>query len=156
VERKRRAAEKYRKWAAQNREHLNAKRREARKNNPERFKRAQQRRQANIVQNIASRIRSGINQALRRGKEAKGGRPWESLVGYSANDLIAHIERQFTGRMSWQNFGEWHIDHIIPVSSFRFASVDDPEFRACWALTNLRPLRAKANREKHAKRMMLL
>jgi 5-methylcytosine-specific restriction endonuclease McrA len=50
----------------------------------------------------------------------------------------------------------WHIDHIIPISSFSFSSPEDPEFKAAWALTNLRPLWAAQNISKGAKREVLL
>ena len=40
------------------------------------------------------------------------------LLGYSAIDLKEHIEKQFTDGMSWDNHGEWHIDHKKPISSF--------------------------------------
>jgi hypothetical protein len=58
--------------------------------------------------------------------------------------------------MSWDNIGDWHIDHIVPLASFTFSSADDPEFRAAWALTNLRPLWAADNMRKHARREFLL
>jgi hypothetical protein len=58
--------------------------------------------------------------------------------------------------MSWDNVGKWHIDHIIPLSSFRFTSMDDPEFRAAWALSNLRPMWATENILKGARRLTLL
>ena len=94
---------------------------------------------------------------VRRGlSEGKKGRTWHSLVGYTAAELRTHIERQFTKGMSWENANEWHIDHIIPLSSFRFSSASDPEFRAAWALTNLRPLWAKENVLKGARRIVLL
>ncbi len=80
----------------------------------------------------------------------------ESAVGYSVADLRRHIERQFIDGMSWENMTEWHIDHIVPKSSFAYHSPDDPDFRACWALTNLRPLWRQANISKSAKRTHLL
>lgn len=86
----------------------------------------------------------------------KGGRSWESLLGYSAADLRAHLERQFERGMNWDNYGEWHVDHILPVASFSFASPDDPEFKACWALANLRPLWGTDNLCKSDKRLFLL
>ena len=89
-------------------------------------------------------------------KEEKGGRPWEALVGYTVHQLRTHLERQFRDGMSWGNRSLWHIDHIIPLSSFRFSSVDDPEFKAAWAMTNLRPLWAADNIRKHGKRQTLL
>lgn len=58
--------------------------------------------------------------------------------------------------MSWNNYGEWHVDHIVPVASFSFASADDADFKACWAITNLRPLWADANMQKHDKRTHLI
>jgi hypothetical protein len=38
--------------------------------------------------------------------------------------------------MSWENYGEWHIDHIRPLSSFE---PDTPVSIVC-ALDNLQPL----------------
>jgi len=82
-------------------------------------------------------------------KGKKNGRSWESLVGYTANDLIQHLEKQFDDKMSWDNYGSyWHIDHIKPKSLFAYISESDEEFRKCWALTNLQPLEAKANIKK--------
>jgi len=58
------------------------------------------------------------------------------LLGYSAIDLKNHLEGLFTEGMSWDNYGEWHIDHIIPLYSF------DKETPICVvnALNNLQPL----------------
>lgn len=54
--------------------------------------------------------------------------------------------------MTWDNYGTyWHIDHIRPISSFSFETYYDPDFKICWALENLQPLEAKANRLKSNK-----
>ena len=51
----------------------------------------------------------------------------------------------------------WHIDHIIPQSLLPYSSMEDDNFKKCWALSNLRPLSAKqnlldgANRIRHKK-----
>lgn len=94
-----------------------------------------------------------INMALRGGK---AGRKWQSLVGYTLDDLRCHLERQFVKGMTWRNYGEWHVDHIRPRSSFQFTSADDAEFKACWALTNLQPLWAPDNLSKRDKVLLLL
>ena len=47
--------------------------------------------------------------------------------------------------MTWDNYGEWHIDHIIPISYFDYSSYDDETFKICWDLNNLQPLWAKDN-----------
>jgi hypothetical protein len=42
--------------------------------------------------------------------------------------------------MTWDNYGEWHIDHIKPISSFTFETCDDEQFKECWSLENLQPM----------------
>ena len=98
-------------------------------------------------------MKQAVRLALQGGKR---GRSWENLVGYTVDDLRAHLERQFTKGMTWDNMGEWHVDHILPKVSFTYSSAEDPEFRACWALTNLRPLWGAENISKHAKRLHLI
>jgi hypothetical protein len=82
----------------------------------------------------------------------------ERLLGYTVAELREHLEKQFTKRMNWKRFadGDIHIDHIIPISAFNFENVGDPEWKACWALTNLRPLWAKDNLLKSGKIVSLL
>jgi len=102
---------------------------------------------------LTSHMRSLMHRAL--GK-AKAGRSWRTFVDYSLEELMSHLERQFLPGMTWENKGEWHIDHIIPRSSFEYESPDDPEFKQAWALTNLRPLWAIDNIRKNATREFLL
>lgn len=97
-------------------------------------------------QKIRSSVARGMRYSLGDGKN---GRSWESLVGYTLDDLMAHLEPQFTEGMSWENYGEWHIDHIKPISHFNFGSTSDPEFHQCWSLWNLQPLWASDNLSKH-------
>lgn len=101
---------------------------------------------------VSSAIRSSIYGRLKR---KKGGKRWKDLLGYSPDELKIHLERQFTKGMSWENYGLWHIDHIIPLASFSFETVDDPEFKRAWSLPNLRPLWAKENMKKRADRTLL-
>jgi len=96
------------------------------------------------VKNPQARFRESVGRLVggflkRRGK-SKAGKSFFDSIGYSPFDLIKHIEAQFTKGMTWENYGEWHLDHIIPNSSFNYLSMDDKEFSACWALSNLRPL----------------
>ena len=87
-------------------------------------------------------------QALRG---TKNYRCWEKLVGYTLEQLIDRIERQFQAGMTWENYGEWHIDHIRPIASFTFTKAEDVAFRECWSLDNLQPLWAKDNIKKGSK-----
>jgi hypothetical protein len=60
--------------------------------------------------------------------------------GYTDVELIRHIESQFDESMTWGNHGEWHVDHIIPISWFEFNSIHDAECITCWSLPNLKPI----------------
>ena len=61
--------------------------------------------------------RNLINNYLRRVGKSKEGHTID-LLGYSILELKEHISSLFTDGMSWENYGEWHIDHIKPVISF--------------------------------------
>ena len=93
-------------------------------------------------------VRNVIYQSLHGNKN---GAHWEDLVGYTLNDLKKHLEKQFTDGMNWNNYGEWHIDHIIPLSAFNFTKPKHIGFRKAWELENLQPLWAEENLSKNAK-----
>lgn len=113
------------------------------------------RRRATVMGAIHLRISRAVRLMLIRGKN---GKKTFDILGYTSADLAAHIERQFSGRMSWPRFirGEIHIDHIVPKASFTFSGTDDSEFIACWALSNLRPSWAVDNMKKGDRREFLL
>ena len=111
-------------------------------------KEMRERRAKNPRMRVDDRVSAMIRQALRA---RKGGRKWESLVGYSLSDLMAHLEKNFTDGMSWENIGDWHIDHIRPRVSFVFSSPEDAQFKECWSLNNLQPLWAQENLRKGQK-----
>lgn len=95
---------------------------------------------------IRRRIGSYIHQRL---KSNKKGISWRLKVDYSLDELIDHLEKQFTEEMTWNNYGTyWHLDHIVPVSFFEYDSYDHVEFKMCWSLENLQPLEAKKNMSK--------
>jgi hypothetical protein len=79
----------------------------------------------------------------------KHGRKTMDFFDYDMDELRAHMEAQFVEDMSWDNYGEWHIDHIKPCVLFDH---QDPEqVRKCWALSNLQPLWAEDNLKKGAR-----
>lgn len=100
------------------------------------------------------RLRIAISTTMRKSLRGhKSGRHWEDLVGYTLDDLMRHLEPLFQPGMSWETYGlyGWHIDHIKPEVAFTYDSPDDPQFKECWALSNLQPLWAKDNMSKGAK-----
>jgi len=99
-----------------------------------------------------NRLSNAISASMRNALYGnKNGYHWEALVNYNLPELRKHLQKQFTDGMSWDNYGEWEIDHVIPVSAFTFASPDDIDFKRCWSLANLRPLWMKDNRSKGKK-----
>lgn len=71
-----------------------------------------------------------------------------SVIGYNKQQFAEHMESMFEHGMSWSNHGEWHVDHIIPVSELVRCGVTDPA--KINALENLRPMWAKDNMSKGA------
>lgn len=97
---------------------------------------------------LARAMRCAIGRGVRG---TKGGRLRN--LDYTMEELRIHLERQFSQGMRWDNYGRWHVDHIIPLSQFGDAP---EEFRRAWALANLRPLWARENLTKQARRTHLI
>jgi len=70
------------------------------------------------------------------------------LVGCSILQLKKHLEEQFKEGMCWENHGlyGWHIDHILPCSSFDMTIIDNQ--KKCFNYKNLQPLWATENLSK--------
>ena len=90
----------------------------------------------------------GIYAAI---KNHKNGRHWESLVGYTLIDLMKSLEKQFDSEMTWENYGQWTIDHKIPIAAFNFEKPEQIDFKRCWVLSNLQPMWKTENSSKNSK-----
>lgn len=53
--------------------------------------------------------------------------------------------------MSWDNYGEWVVDHKKPIAAFNIVDAECQEFRDCWKLENLQPMFFIPNLQKGAK-----
>lgn len=124
----------YRRWYEIHRNHINQKRKEYRS-----------RKGTSLEKRLNTSISVGIYNSL---KKRKNGHHWENLVGYTLDQLKECLENKFQSDMSWNNYGKWHIDHIIPISLWLFENPENKEFKQCWALANLQPLWAKENIKK--------
>ncbi len=93
-----------------------------------------------LYHRMSQSVRSALLDSKRKCK-------WENLLGYSVEELKAHLESQFTEGMTWDKFfgGGIHIDHVIPRMNFNYISSNDLQFKQCWALSNLRPIWPKEN-----------
>ena len=63
------------------------------------------------VGHLSSVVRNSVRYALKSDKENSS----KEYLGISIDDYRKHIESLFKDEMSWENYGEWHIDHIIPL-----------------------------------------
>jgi hypothetical protein len=128
--------ENVKEYAANNKDKINERWRSYRKN----------REKTDPKYRIDRRFSCAVYQDLMMRGTSKSNRGWQDLVGYTVEELRTHLESLFKPEMSWENYGTyWHIDHIRPKDWFKYESCEDPEFRVCWALTNLQPLEAVAN-----------
>jgi hypothetical protein len=94
----------------------------------------------NIQFKLSKNLRNRLNGAIKLNTKSAS---TLELLGCAVEYLEHHLESQFTEGMSWDNHGEWHIDHIIPIDSFDLT--DPAQQRECFHFTNLQPLWAKDN-----------
>lgn len=95
-----------------------------------------------ILYKLNHRLSSSMRKALKANKD----KSWNDILEYTTADLKIHLEKQFKEGMSWDNYGKvWHIDHIIPMSWFKYNTHLDKEFKKCWELNNLQPLYKEEN-----------
>ncbi len=100
---------------------------------------------------LRERISRGVYGKLKRRNSGKYGASIDKLLPYTIEELTARLESMFKPGMTWENMGEWHLDHIIPDSSFDYETTSCPGFKKSWALENLQPLWAEENLKKGAK-----
>ena len=91
-------------------------------------------------------LRSRVCDTFRKQKIRKNGKT-EELLGVSFDLAKQHITKLFKKGMSWKNYGKWHVDHKIPLSSAK----TEEEMELLCHYTNLQPLWAKENLEKSNK-----
>jgi len=68
------------------------------------------------------------------------------LIGCSIEELWKHLKSKFKSWMTKENYGLWHVDHIIPCASFDLT--DPKQQKICFHWSNLQPLKAIDNIKK--------
>ena len=105
------------------------------------------------------KLRTLVSRAVAYGLKKNGQSVTKYLI-YTFDQLKLHLEIHFEPWMNWDNHGvydsenwydnnsttwTWQLDHVIPQSELLYNSMEDDNFKKCWALENLRPLSAKQN-----------
>jgi hypothetical protein len=102
-----------------------------------------QRRKTDHMFKLKKLLRDRSQKAFKRKGYSKNTKTQE-MLGVDWEIAKQHIERQFKKGMNWENHGEWHIDHIIPL-----ASAKTPErLKQLCHYTNLQPMWAVDNLSK--------
>lgn len=100
----------------------------------------------NVKHRIAANIRRSISHHLKRNFYEKQEKSIDYL-GCSITFYKKYLEDKFQGNMSWDNYGQWHIDHIIPLSSAK----NHDELKELFRYDNTQPLWAEDNLRKSNK-----
>lgn len=134
----------HKKWSENKKEHLIKYHKEWRNKNIDKHrenKRNYERtRKANDpLYKLISNFRTAIYQVLKESNVEKN-KHYFDILQYTPKELIVHLESQFKDTMCWGNYGEWHVDHKLPITHFNIVEMGDEEFMKCWSLDNLQPM----------------
>jgi hypothetical protein len=97
-------------------------------------------------------LRARFRNFLKQNNCRKSGRSFE-IFSATPKQIKSHIESQFKDDMTWENQGEWHIDHIIPLDYYaKNFDLNDLEVqKKAFNYKNLQPLWAFENLSKSNK-----
>ena len=131
-------------WYEENKEHRKEYLKEYREKNIDKIREVKRNYERNRKHNdpiykLVANFRTAIWTVLKENNMDKYGHYFD-ILRYSPEELVVHLENQFTEGMEWNNYGEWHVDHRLPITSFKFQEVGDNEFMRCWELNNLQPM----------------
>jgi hypothetical protein len=104
-------------------------------------------RKSDPVYRMRDNVRRRIHHAITR-LRLKKTRRTPAFLGCDTDTLRRHLESKFKPGMTWQNYGQWHIDHIIPLAEGK----TERQLNKLCHYTNLAPLWAHENLRKGKKR----
>jgi hypothetical protein len=142
-------------WQKDNRDRLNDYHQKWREKNIDKhreYKRKYEkhRKDTDPLYKLITNFRTAIWTVLKESNVDKYGHYFDVLQ-YTPEELINHLEKQFKDDMTWDNYGIWHVDHKLPITSFDIQEMGDKEFMRCWCLDNLQPMWGEENIRKSNK-----
>ena len=146
---------KHKKWSEKNKEHLSEYHKQWRTENVDKWRKTkrdyqQHLRDTNPQYKLISYFKTAIYTVLKENNVNKYGHYFD-VLNYTPEELMKHLESKFTDGMKWENYGVWHVDHKLPISSFNIKEIGDEEFMRCWCLDNLQPMWGEENIRKSNK-----
>jgi hypothetical protein len=148
-------SQNHKKWSETNREHLKEYHQKWREKNINKYRETKRdyernRKSNDPIYRLISNFKSAMSTVLKESNVEKN-RHYFDILQYTPEELIIHLESQFKDTMSWDNYGEWHVDHKLPITSFNIEEMGDEEFMKCWDLENLQPMWGDENIRKSNK-----
>lgn len=145
----------YNKWYEQNKEHRKEYLKEYREKKADDIRKTKRdyernRKSRDPLYRLISNFRTALYQVLKENRVDKN-KSYFNVLRYTPEELINHLEKQFSDGMSWENYGKWHVDHKLPITSFNIQEMGDDEFMKCWSLDNLQPMWGRENIQKSNK-----
>jgi hypothetical protein len=104
---------------------------------------ARNKRQIDSLYRLKCNIRSLIKNSFIKKGHKKSSKT-EQILGCTIQEFINHLESKFYDDMSWDNYGIWEIDHIIPLAT----ATTKESVLILNHYTNLQPLWRFDNRQK--------
>jgi len=152
---KEKLSKKHKLWYENNKNKWNDYIKEYRKNNVDKIRQIKRdyernRKASDPLYKLISNFRTAIYTVLKESNVDKYGHYFDVLQ-YTPEELINHLEKQFVPDMTWDNYGIWHVDHKLPITSFDIQEMGDEEFMKCWCLENLQPMWGEENIRKSNK-----
>jgi len=143
-ETKERRKKNYDKWYEQNKENRKEYHKKWRTENVDKWRETKRdyeknRKSSDPLYKLISNFRTAIYQVLKESNVEKN-KHYFDILQYTPEQLITHLEKQFNDDMTWDNYGVWHVDHKLPITSFNIQEMGDDEFMKCWELDNLQPM----------------
>jgi len=152
---KQRKRKNYENWYENNKEHRKEYLKKYREKNADKIRETKRnyektRKSNDPLYKLISNFRTAIYQVLKENNIKKNGHYFE-ILKYTPEQLINHLEKQFSDEMTWDNYGDWHVDHKHPISLYNIKEIGDNEFMKCWSLDNLQPMWSVDNIKKSNK-----
>lgn len=141
--------QKHKKYYQENKEHINVVNKQWVENNKDKYRTWRRKYKKEVLrkdpiyllkENLSKRLRLAC-KAKKTYKNSK----FSEIIGCDYITLQKHIESKFKPGMTWDNYGEWQFDHIIPYAEAK----NREEIYKLSHYTNLQPLWAEENARKN-------
>ena len=95
-----------------------------------------------LIKNLRTRLWKALNKNWKQGSTVRD-------LGCTILEFKLYLESKFQQGMTWDNYGKWELDHVMPLSKFDLT--DKQQFLTAVHFTNIQPLWRTDNLKKSNK-----